>query len=332
MIVSYWIGSRRSYAWLIDGQKTEMIVLPEGAARIRELVTEYREELEHSPRDPITNPASAGWKLAQAVAEPVAGKIPAGANVIVVPDGPLHDISLDTLPLAGDPPQYWIERATLAVAPSLHVMASVGPRSRTRGGVLIVGDPEPVAQYTKLSYASTEIGSLRRRFASREKKVLTGGEATVTAYRESDPERFWLIHFTAHAEANHDAPLDSAVILAPDRSEYKLYAHDIDRLQAELVTVSACRSAGSRSFSGEGLIGFAWAFLHAGARNVVAGLWDVDDRSTAQLMDRMYAELESGKSPAEALHAAKLELLRSGGNLRKPYYWGPFQLYRTAID
>jgi len=48
-------------------------------------------------------------------------------------------------------------------------------------------------------------------------------------------------------------------------------------LQAELVTISACRSAGARTYSGEGLVGLAWAFLNAGAHNVVAGLWNVED-------------------------------------------------------
>ena len=95
------------------------------------------------------------------------------------------------------------------------------------------------------------------------------------------------MHFTAHAEANTESPLDSAVILSQDGSGYKLYARDIleQPLSADLVTISACRGAGERKYAGEGLVGFAWAFLRAGAQRVIAGLWDVDDRSTAALMD-----------------------------------------------
>src|ERR1051326_5788361 len=47
-------------------------------------------------------------------------------------------------------------------------------------------------------------------------------------------------------------------------------------------------SAGTRTYAGEGLLGFAWAFLNAGAHAVIAGLWDVSDVSTSQLMDRLY--------------------------------------------
>ena len=92
---------------------------------------------------------------------------------------------------------------------------------------------------------------------------------------------------------------------------------------------SACRSAGERAYAGEGLVGFAWAFLRAGSRRVVAGLWDVDDRSTAALMDDMYARLAAGAPPAVALREAKRALMRAG--YPRPYYWAPFQIFTVAL-
>jgi Uncharacterized protein conserved in bacteria len=93
------------------------------------------------------------------------------------------------------------------------------------------------------------------------------------------------------------------------------------------VTVSACRSAGARTYGGEGLVGFAWAFLQSGARNVVAGLWDVNDASTAGLMGDLYSQLQQGQPVSEALRTAKLHMIQSAGAYRKPYYWAPFQVY-----
>jgi CHAT domain-containing protein len=158
--------------------------------------------------------------------------------------------------------------------------------------------------------------------------VLEGAAATPEAYRTAGPGGFSAIHFTAHAVANRESPLDSAVLL----SGGKLYAREVMDvpLTADLVTISACRGVGVRAYSGEGLVGFAWAFLRAGARHVIAGLWDVNDQSTAALMDVLYREMAAGKSPAAALRAAKLSLIASPGNLRKPYYWAPFQLYTVA--
>ncbi len=98
-------------------------------------------------------------------------------------------------------------------------------------------------------------------------------------------------------------------------------------LQARLVTISACYGSGLRSYVGEGLVGLACAFLRAGAHGVIAALWQADDAATPLLMDRLYGELEAGRTPDEALRTAKLSLIHSTSVYRKPFYWGAFQLY-----
>ncbi len=110
---------------------------------------------------------------------------------------------------------------------------------------------------------------------------------------------------------------------------FKLYARDISKqkITADLVTISACYGSGTRTYAGEGIVGLAWAFLLAGAHNVVASLWEANDYYTAQLMDRMYERLKAGDDPAHALRTAKLSLLHSQYVCRNPRYWGAFQLY-----
>ncbi|MCP5113404.1 MAG: CHAT domain-containing protein, partial [bacterium] len=200
------------------------------------------------------------------------------------------------------------------------------------GSLLLIGDPEPVDRnFPRLAHAAKEIETIRRQLAGYRQQIVTGAEATPRAYHDSSPGSYSVIHFAAHAIADYGSPLLSSVVLSPGNGTYKLYAQEIGRnqLQADLVTISACRSAGARAYSGEGLVGFAWAFLHAGARNVVAGLWDVADSSTTLLMEEFYRELAGGASPAAALRKAKLELVHSSRAFRKPYYWGPFQLYTS---
>jgi len=192
--------------------------------------------------------------------------------------------------------------------------------------LLLMGDPEPAAGYPKLPHAGLEIENVEHHFAGNQ-SVFRGADATVDRYREAEPRKFSNIHFAAHAEANQHSPLDSAIILSPQQSGYKLYARDVIDipLTADLVTISACRGAGTQPFSGEGLVGFAWAFFQAGARNVVTSLWDVNDQTTAELMNVFYDRIESGESYANALRDAKLAMLESRN--RKPYYWAPFQLH-----
>jgi len=127
------------------------------------------------------------------------------------------------------------------------------------------------------------------------------------------------------------SPLDSAIVLSRSNAQedsFKLYARDIIHhpVHAQLVTISTCYGAGARAYSGEGLVGLSWAFLRAGAHNVIGALWEVSDVSTPQLMDELYRELEKGKTPDTALRDAKLTLLRSS-TYSKPFYWAPFQLY-----
>jgi CHAT domain-containing protein len=77
-------------------------------------------------------------------------------------------------------------------------------------------------------------------------------------------------------------------------------------------------------------VGLSWAFLRAGARNVIASVWEVSDaNSTPQLMDSLYDGLERGEDPTTALRGAKLELIRANSQkvFSKPFYWAPFQIY-----
>jgi CHAT domain-containing protein/Tfp pilus assembly protein PilF len=328
----YWIGSTRAYVWVVTGERIQFVPLATSAPEIKTLVEAYRNTIVTALADPLAATTTAGDTLFERLVQPVVRSLDTGSNVILVPDGALNTLNFETLPVPGDRRHYWIEDVDIAVAPSLSAL-STRPASARPGerSVLLVGDPVPAdPKYPALRYASAEMMAVSGAFA--QAAVYRADRATPAQYLASQPGKFGIVHFTAHAETNAESPLDSAVILSRDESGYKLYARDVAErpLSAELVTISACRSAGERTFAGEGLVGFAWAFLRAGARRVIAGLWDVDDRSTAALMGRVYAGLAAGASPGAALRVAKLEMIRGGTATAKPYYWAPFQLFLGA--
>ena len=332
VLLSYWLGRARSHAWVVDAREIHHVELPP-AAEIEALAREYQDAIERRLADPMRTRIAAGERLYQLLIAPARRWIPAGSQVILATDGALHGVNLEALPRPpsepGGVPRYWIEDVTVGIAPSLGLLAERPARARAARRLLLLGDPvasDPA--FPALAHAASEMESVTRRFGSPDQVVLEGAAATPEAYRTAGPGGFSAIHFTAHAVANRESPLDSAVLL----SGGKLYAREVMDvpLTADLVTISACRGVGVRAYSGEGLVGFAWAFLRAGARHVIAGLWDVNDQSTAALMDVLYREMAAGKSPAAALRAAKLSLIASPGNLRKPYYWAPFQLYTVA--
>jgi CHAT domain-containing protein len=328
-LLFYWVAPERSYLWVVTRDRVNPPIELPAASQIEKWVDEYDAHINRSLADPMTKRSEAGKQLYEALIAPAARLIPHGSNVIVVPDGPLHWLNLETLPVYDDgKPRYVAEDYRLVIAPSLGVLAEGRPaRPAAAPSLLVIGDPvSPAPEFPALSYAAREIENIRRSIPRAQ--IERGAGATPDAYRQA--AGFSLLHFSAHAVANQQNPLESAIVLSRGGGgDFKLYAKDVMpvRLRADLVTLSACQSAGSRSYSGEGLVGFAWAFLQSGARNVIAGLWDVTDSSTPQIMDMLYAGLAKGESPADALRAAKESMIHSDEGFRRPYYWGPFQVY-----
>jgi CHAT domain-containing protein/predicted negative regulator of RcsB-dependent stress response len=333
VLLEYWLGENQSYLWVITPHRIRNYVLPP-AKSIHGLVEAYRNVV-LSGRNPLESSADTGRKLYDTLLAPAAKDLCAGCRVLIVPDQDLYALNFETLPDGRDTDQFWIEKANVEIAPSLDYLVDTRrrPHAQAGSGLLVMGDPAPVLEeYPKLEFAAREIDDICSTMGGSDPRVLRGPEARPDSYAGTQPGRFEYIHFSAHAEANTQSPLDSAVILSGPPDRCKLFARDVMSvpLTAELVTISACRSAGAKTYAGEGPVGFAWAFLRAGARNVIAGLWDVNDRSTAQLMSRLYGEIARGSTPAYALRAAKLALIGGGGAYAKPYYWAPFQLYAGA--
>jgi tetratricopeptide (TPR) repeat protein len=329
-MLSYWLAPKRSFLWIVSGSGVRRIDLPP-APEIESAVRDYGAVLANALANPLAGHDTSGDRLFRMLVAPAA--LPLDTPVVIVPDGALHGLNFETLPVDGPRRHYWIEDAEVQVAPSLSMLTNA-PKARTpEGRLLLIGNPPARApEFPALRYASAEMNGIVSHFPRNRATVYGDQNATPAAYRDAALDRFSVVHFTAHATANKESPLESAVVLSGPDTGYKLYARDVaDKpLNADLVTVSACRSAGERTYSGEGLIGFAWAFLRAGAHRVIAGLWDVDDRSTVRLMDELYGGLQAGRTPARSLREAKLALIREGGQPANPYYWGPFELFTTV--
>ena len=264
---------------------------------------------------------------------PAADLIAANGNVIVVNDGPLSLLNFETLIVPGTAPHYWIEDANVVSAPSLYMLAAAKPSSGNNRRLLLMGDAvSPNPDYPELPMASAEMQKIEKHFASADETIFARKGANSGAYLKSSLRDYAYIHFVAHGVASRTDPLDSAIILSRTgaaEDSFKLHAREIIQhpIDARLVTISACYGGGTRSYAGEGLVGLSWAFLHAGAHNVIGALWEASDESTPLLMDKMYAGLAEGKSPSAALREAKLALLHVEGKFKQPFYWAPFQIY-----
>ncbi len=332
VILSYWIGRKRSYLWILLPNHSQLFVLP-GEDRIRPLLERYHAHLVGAfDANDLGN--ADGQELYRILIGPVEQWIKPQSQVTIISDGELCGLNFETLLVSSPKPHYWIEDVSVTNASSAFLL-TLGMHSAVRRStestktLLLIGNPQSPANYPALSHAGEEIRLVEGHFSPDQETVLSGKDATPVAYFKAKPENYALIHFVAHGTASRISPLDSAVVLSEDGTSYNLYARDIarNRLNARLVTISACDSAGNRIYSSEGLVGLSWAFLRAGAQRVIASLWEVNDASTPQFMDHLYSAMATGEDPESALRAAKLALLRSETVNRRPFYWAPFVLY-----
>ncbi|MEM7584221.1 MAG: CHAT domain-containing tetratricopeptide repeat protein [Acidobacteriota bacterium] len=160
--------------------------------------------------------------------------------------------------------------------------------------------------------------------------------ASVDAVRDGRLADYRYLHFATHGIVESERPELSALVFSlydrdGRRRDGLLRLPEIYhlRLNAELVVLSGCRTALGRELRGEGLVGLTRGFFAAGARRLVASLWRVQDRSTAELMNHLYRRLLSAEDPlpaAAALRAAQLELM-SDPRYRDPYHWAAFAVY-----
>jgi CHAT domain-containing protein len=168
-----------------------------------------------------------------------------------------------------------------------------------------------------------------------EKRILTAvdfaaNRATATDARLGD---YQIVHFATHGLINNQHPDLSGIVLSlvdehgrAQNGFLRLYDIYNLKLNADLVVLSACQTALGKEIKGEGLVGLTRGFMYAGAPRVVATLWRIDDRATADMMRRFYgAMLKDGLRPAAALRAAQLSMLRDR-RWHSPHFWAPFTL------
>lgn len=239
---------------------------------------------------------------------PVAERL-AGRSVRVVPHGPLHGLPFHALEGADGP---LLERATVSVVPSLAVaglLARARPGRRT--APLVLGVPDSAAPAIE-----REVAAVQRHLPGA--RVFRGEQATLEALRLAE-QRPSVLHVACHGFFGETTPGTAALRLGDAWvSLPQIYGL---RDTAEVVVLSGCETGRGLVHSGDEWVGLVRGFLQAGARAVVAALWEVHDETAAPLMARFHERLAAGASVSEALRRAQLDARAEGlGVLR----WAPF--------
>lgn len=350
VLLSYALGSERSFLWAVTAETVESFELP-GRAEIETAARRLHEALSAFSVEDRLKETQDAVALGRALLGPVADRL-GSRRIVVVADGALQYIPFGALLLPGAVPV--LERHEVAYLPSAsalaaqrRVLASRPPAPRL---IALLADPvfnpgDP--RMAKAAVARSGEGTVFERLpASRQEAeaiaaLAPPGEATLALGLEAALPRvlgdrlsgFRIVHFATHGVIDAERPALSGLALSMVDEQGKaregfLHLHDVYnlRLDADLVVLSGCRTALGREVRGEGLIGLARGFQYAGARRVLASLWRVEDRATAALMERFYRALWIEKlAPAAALRVAQLHI-RQQRRWRDPYYWAGFVL------
>jgi CHAT domain-containing protein len=299
-------------------------------------------------------------ELYELLLRPAEGLLVPADRLVILPDGPLHTLPFAALRRAeGGSARHLLEWKPLHVAVSATVYAELkkGRRAVKAEGLRIAafGDPRypSVTREQAEKLTNPDVRAVVRRgaalsplpFTREEVQTIAGlypttsrtylGEEATEGRAKGVGKDAQVLHFACHGLVDERFPLNSALALtipeSPKEGEENglLQAWEIFdglRIEAELVTLSACETGLGKEFGGEGLVGLTRAFQYAGARSVLASLWSVGDSSTSELMKGFYGGLKAGKSKDEALRGAQLKLLKDE-RTASPFHWAAFQIY-----
>ncbi|GAC1596313.1 MAG: CHAT domain-containing protein [Candidatus Velthaea sp.] len=193
------------------------------------------------------------------------------------------------------------------------------PASETEARSVVAALHAPAASHPLLIGADASLANVRRL-----SDASCVSSACLSDYR--------YILFATHAVLPDDVRglMQPALVLSHPSVDGYLTMGEVFglRLNAEVVSLSACNTGRGIAARGDGVRGLTQAFMFAGTAAVSVTLWEVEDRAALQFTPTFYASMAQGESPARALRAAQLGLLRGNDPLlRNPFFWAPTVLF-----
>lgn len=313
-IVEYYRERDRLFAFVADRDSVEAFEL--STEGVDESVSRFRRALSRPGNDAWRAP---GRTLYERLIEPISGAV-AGRDVTIVPHGALHYVPFAAIPLRDG--SFLMERWDISVLPSVSVLKFIGGKQSGQR-LLVMGNPDLGDPKLDLPGAQAEAVAISKSTPGAE--TLLRGNATETALRQRAGSHD-VLHLASHGVFDPSNPLSSALLLSSDgKNDGRLTASEIYelKLDASLVTLSACQTGLGRVQSGDDVVGLTRGFLFSGADAIVASLWLVDDAATSELMTAFY-RARPKMGTRSALKHAQQTLIRNGKV--HPYYWAAFQL------
>ncbi len=265
-----------------------------------------------------------------------------GEVVFIIPDGPLFGLNFEVLVDDEDKPL--LHKYSISYLHSATTALQFRRLKSEEGNGVIAIAPgfsdEVKAKYMASVNDSTlmdwsyfrriqqpfSVATAERVSAMLSGTTYTGSEATERRFKE-EASHYNIIHLGTHTEINNVSPILSRLVLSKDAGSSDdgyLHAYEIYNLplRAELAVLTACETGVGMKSGSEGMLSLAHSFAYAGVPGIVMSLWQIDEKTSAEVVEYFYEELKKGTPRNHALRRAKLRYLEQhNGELTAPYYW-----------
>jgi CHAT domain-containing protein len=316
-LIDYYVQGDDLFAFVLTGSSVHGTRI--AASSLDEQVRAFREAI--GRRDPKA--AELSRSLYDLLIRPVLSDLK-GSKLTIAPHGILHYLPFAAL---SDGEQMLLGRFSIRLIPSAHTLVYLRTdRPRKPGTILAVGNPDLGNRSLDLPNAQAEVEQITALFP--HSRALVRAQATKAAVEEL-ANGFAMLHFATHGRFDAAEPLSSGLYLAKgNEPDGMLRVGDLYSLRwdVDLVTLSACETGLGKVANGDDVIGLTRGFLYAGARSIVASLWEVDDAATAHLMESFYRNLQNNDK-REALRLAQIETRQQ---FHEPWYWAAFDVLGRA--
>jgi len=335
-LIAIWPGAERSYAWTISRDSFESHELP-AAAEIEERAARA---VAFAPGKWADAEAARAWLSRELLVPALRGR--RFDRLVLIVSG-----ALEQTPFAALPDPYAVPKSRplgvtreIIYAPSASVVialrAALETRTRPPFRLAVFADPDfrgHQPALARLMHTRILARSLLRYGREPDILIRLQEQAVKSNLVGAALRDYRMILIASHIEFNEAAPELSAIVLS-GADEHGQAVDPLVRppdiyqteLRAELAAIIGCRSGSGARAWGEGVLGFARAFQYAGAKNVLATLWDVEEKPVTEMMRVFFHEMlnGAGQSPAAALRVAQD---RMRGRSADPYFFAALKLY-----
>jgi CHAT domain-containing protein len=255
-------------------------------------------------------------------------------RLLIVPDDRLHSIPWSALRCHR---QWLCERATIHVLPSLGLWEVLKARRPRSSAALLIGCSQFAGRADDIPHVPVELSAIESLWPSEVRRledVEARREVLMQLAAQGMLSNVALVHIASHAQI-----ISCQGVLAHVKLwDEDLYVDDVSALglAGALVVLSVCHGAASTILPGEELLGLSRGLLAAGARDVMASLWETYDRGAIHLLKPFYGELLRGADPASALAYAQRTLINGGRAideaLASPLFWGSYSVLGASCE